>query len=144
VIQNDKRKRKCALTFFKVALKSVKVNHSEDSASLKCNLTLTNHVKNYYESLFFLKIINEVYFICGTYKAWQTEKITNNFDLNMSLLLIATSKTLCVCINCQKYTLITKILVLIIWLTCIQGVIEIHGIILTTSYWLHVELRKNI
>jgi hypothetical protein len=26
----------------------------------------------------------------------------------------------------------------------IQGVIEIHGIILTTSYWLHVELGKNI
>jgi hypothetical protein len=26
----------------------------------------------------------------------------------------------------------------------IQGVIEIHGIILTTSYWLHVELGKKI
>jgi sphingomyelin phosphodiesterase acid-like 3 len=26
----------------------------------------------------------------------------------------------------------------------IQGVIEIYGIILTTSYWLHVELGKNI
>jgi hypothetical protein len=26
----------------------------------------------------------------------------------------------------------------------IQGVIEIHEIILTTSYWLHVELGKNI
>jgi hypothetical protein len=30
------------------------------------------------------------------------------------------------------------------FLTFIQGVIEIHGIILTTSYWLHVELGKNI
>jgi hypothetical protein len=26
----------------------------------------------------------------------------------------------------------------------IQGVIEMHGIILTTSYWLHVEFEKNI
>jgi hypothetical protein len=26
----------------------------------------------------------------------------------------------------------------------IQGVIEIRGINLTTSYWLHVELGKNI
>jgi hypothetical protein len=26
----------------------------------------------------------------------------------------------------------------------IQGVIEKHGIILTTSYWLHVELGKNM
>jgi hypothetical protein len=26
----------------------------------------------------------------------------------------------------------------------IQGVIEIHGIILTRSDWLHVELGKNI
>jgi hypothetical protein len=26
----------------------------------------------------------------------------------------------------------------------VQGVIEIHGINLTTSYWLHVELEKNI
>jgi hypothetical protein len=26
----------------------------------------------------------------------------------------------------------------------IQGVIEIHGINLTTSYWPHVELGKNI
>jgi hypothetical protein len=25
----------------------------------------------------------------------------------------------------------------------IQAVIEIHGIILTTSYWLYVELGKN-
>jgi hypothetical protein len=25
----------------------------------------------------------------------------------------------------------------------IQGVIEMHGIILTTSYWLHVELEKK-
>jgi hypothetical protein len=29
-------------------------------------------------------------------------------------------------------------------LTFIQGVIEIHGIILATSYWFHVELGKNI
>jgi hypothetical protein len=27
---------------------------------------------------------------------------------------------------------------------CIQGVIEIHGVILTTRYWLYVELGKNI
>jgi hypothetical protein len=26
----------------------------------------------------------------------------------------------------------------------IQGIIEMHGIILTTSHWLHVELGKNI
>jgi hypothetical protein len=27
---------------------------------------------------------------------------------------------------------------------CIQGVIEMRGQILTTRYWLHVELGKNI
>jgi hypothetical protein len=26
----------------------------------------------------------------------------------------------------------------------IQGVFEMHALILTTSYWLHVKLRKNI
>jgi hypothetical protein len=30
------------------------------------------------------------------------------------------------------------------WGTCIQGVFEMRAEILTTSYWLHVELGKNI
>jgi hypothetical protein len=39
----------------------------------------------------------------------------------------------------------TEYLVMFVYLfICIQGVFEMRAQILTTSYWLHVELGKNI